>query len=479
MSIKDEFQKYDALGLAALVKNGDVSASELMEVVIGRIEKVNPELNFVAVDCSELGRELAKGDIPDGPFHGVPYFLKDLFTDWKGVQCKNGTMMYKDYVSEHDGITVERAKAGGFILASKTTVPEMGWAAAGENLVTGNTLSPWDVTRTPGGSSSGSAAAVAARVIPIANGSDGGGSIRLPAAMSGLVGLKPSRGRIPWGPPICDFGYGFGTEGCVSLTVRDTAAYLDVVGGSVPGDPYAYPSPETPFLGDSMRDPGKLRIGFTTVSPSGCDVWDDAVTAVQKTVKLCEDLGHHVEEMSYDYDFEAFQNHITRMLGATYSLAFDNTAELFGREPSGDDFMNFMYASSKAGKNLTGADHARDVEALRVFAREIAAQTVRYDVVITPTMAIKAPKIGWCNMTDTPYDEYNRTVLGDVCPFTIPHNCSGLPAISLPLGFSETDGLPVGVQFAAAHGRDGLLLRLATQIESAAPWIDRLPPIHA
>jgi amidase len=479
MSLDDEFLKYDAIGLSALVQKGDVTASELMEVVIGRIEKVNPTLNLVSVPCYDLGRDLAAGDIPRGPFHGVPYLLKDLVTDWKGVRCTNGCVMYKDNVSDHDSITVERAKAAGFLLVAKTTAPEWGWAAAGETLLNGDTLNPWDTTRTPGGSSSGSAAAVAARVMPIANASDGGGSIRLPAAMSGLVGLKPSRGRIPWGPSVCDLGYGFGTEGCLSLTVRDTAAYLDVLEGSVPGDLYAYPSPKTPFLVDYVRDPGKLRIGFTTTSLSGVTVWDEAVKSVHQAVKLCADLGHEVEEMTYSYDYDLFEFHVSRMFAAFFALISNNTAQAFGREPKGDDFMNFMYASAVAGNKVSGPDHAADVEVARKFAREIASQTVQYDVVVTPTMAIKTPKIGWLNMTDTPYEDYNQGVFREVCPFTIPYNCSGQPAISLPLGFSKADELPVGVQFATGHGKDALLLRLASQLERAAPWIDRLPPVHA
>jgi len=475
----DEFLQYDALGLAELIRKGDTNASELLDAAIARIERVNPELNFVATACYELGRSLAAGPLPDGPFSGVPYLLKDAFTDWAGVRTTFGNVFFNDHVPDHDSLTVARAKAAGFVLVARTTTPDWGWALATETDLHGITRNPWNPNRTPGGSSGGAAAAVAARVLPIANASDAGGSIRVPASFCGLVGLKPSRGRVPLGPDMLDPTCGCSTEGCVSLTIRDTAAYLDAIGGAMPGDPYWLPQERESFLATARRDPGALRIAVSTATPEGCDAVDAEVRdAVVRAAAMCEDLGHQVDEVKLEYDhfplFEAYR----RMISVLYAGVLDSAARLVGRAPRPGEFMNFVVESAAEGRSVSGVQHAADIETLRRGARQIAGCCEPYDAFVCPTISVPPPRHGYLHMNNTPIDEYWDTLTRRLMVFTSPFNISGQPAISLPLHVSAA-GLPIGVQFAGRIGGEPTLLRLATQLEEAAPWRERMPDIHA
>ena len=275
--ISEVYGSLDGMGLAALVKSGEVSASEVLEEAIRRAEAVNGTLNFLTYKAYEEGRKMAADPaLPDGPFRGVPWLVKEIATDWEGLQNTNACPYFKDVVSTSDNEQVKRVKKAGFVLLGKSNSPEAGWALSAEPKMYGPTLNPWDTTRTPGGSSGGSAAAVAARVLPLAEASDGGGSIRTPACHSGLVGLKPARGRITMAPGA-DFWYGGVTFLCVSRSVRDTAAYFDTVGGPMPGDPYYAVMPETPYLDEIGKDPGSLSIAMVTASPEGCTPVDAEV----------------------------------------------------------------------------------------------------------------------------------------------------------------------------------------------------------
>lgn len=479
MLLDDDFLAYDALGLAELVRHAHVTAAELLETVVERIERVNPALNFVATRCYDTGRAMASERLPDGPFRGVPYLLKDAFTDWAGVRTTYGNVFFREHVPDHDSITVARAKDAGFVLVARTTTPDWGWALATETDLHGITRNPWNSDHTPGGSSGGGAAAVAARVLPIANASDAGGSIRVPASFCGLVGLKPSRGRVPLGPDMLDPTCGCSTEACVSLTVRDTAAYLDALGGALPGDPYALaPEPDT-LLERSGRAPGKLRIGYTTSPPDGCELVDDEVRdGVETAARLCEHLGHDVEEIRLRYEhFPVFAAY-RRMISVLYAGVVDGAAELVGREPHAGDFMEFVLASAREGRSVSGVQHAADIEMLRKGGRQIATQCGEYDVLVCPTVSVLPPRHGYLHMNETPLDEYWDTLTRELMVFTSPFNISGQPAVSLPLHVSA-GGLPIGVQFVGPVGGDSTLLSLAAQIEDAAPWRDRLPPVHA
>ena len=310
-----EYEDLDGLGLAELVRKKEITPGEVIEEAIRRAEALNPELNFLNVEAFDEGRRMAADPaLPDGPFKGVPWLVKELATAWEGQPNTNCCLYMKDLVADFDSHAVTLTKAAGFTLLGKSSSPELGWALACEPKMFGITRNPWDVSRTPGGSSGGAAAAVAARVLPIAEGSDGGGSIRVPASHSGLVGLKPARGRISMAPAIVDFWCGGALFFCLSRSVRDTAAYLDVVNGSLPGEPYYAPRPATPFLDEVGAPPGKLKIAMVAESPDGCTPLDGEVAdAVRATAKLLEELGHTVEARPIPYDFWPLYDTYTRI----------------------------------------------------------------------------------------------------------------------------------------------------------------------
>ena len=344
--ISEAYGSLDGVGLAALVKSGEVSPSEVLEEAIRRAEAVNGTLNFLTYKAYEEGREMAADPaLPDGPFKGVPWLVKEIATDWTGLQNTNACPYFKDIVSTSDNEQVKRVKKAGFVLLGKSNSPEAGWALSTEPKMYGPTVNPWDTTRTPGGSSGGSAAAVAARVLPLAEASDGGGSIRTPACHSGLVGLKPARGRITMAPGA-DFWYGGVTFLCVSRSVRDTAAFFDTVGGPLPGDPYYAVMPETPYLDEIGKDPGSLSIAMVTASPEGCTPVDAEVReGIENTGKLLESLGHRVTPETAPYDFWPLYDCYMRIGAVVTAAWFDGSAELVGhtaqagrdREPLLDD----------------------------------------------------------------------------------------------------------------------------------------------
>ena len=476
MTIAEEFGNYDALGLAELIRARDVSAAEVMEAAIERIEAVNPALNFTSVRCYELGRSLARGDIPSGPFMGVPYLLKDSFMDYEGTVSTQCCRMFKDYVSTFDMQSVTSAKTAGFLLVAKTTAPECGWGSQTESPLFGDTRNPWHLDHTPGGSSGGSASAVAARVLPIASAADGAGSIRFPAGDCALVGLKVSRGRTTFLPAYPDVLYGGGVVGCVSLTVRDTAAYIEAIADYSPANQYRLPKPERPFVEEALRDPEKLRIGYAVKSPSGLPLDGDCLAAVEEAAKLCESLGHNVEETGFDYDFDAMVALERRFVTLLHAMVYDFARQEFGREPAGDEFSAFVRSSAAEAEQISGLKHASDIGAYRRLSADMLAISERYDVVLTPNRVIGTPEVGRQNVATTPYEEYWRQIMLEDIPFTVVANWTGQPAITVPVHWNAK-GVPIGIQFMGRIGDEATLLRLAGQIERERPWFDRRPQI--
>ncbi len=476
MAIAGEFGHYDALGLAQLVRDGEVSAAEVMDAAIERIETVNPKLNFISVKCYELGRSLAAGGIPAGPFMGVPFLLKDSFMDYEGTLSTQCCRMFRDYVSTFDMGAVTGAKAAGFLLVAKTTAPECGWGSQTESPLFGDTRNPWHPDHTPGGSSGGAASAVAARVLPIASAADGAGSIRFPAGDCALVGLKVSRGRTTFNPAYPDVLYGGGVVGCVSLSVRDTAAYIDAIADYSLANQYRLPKPARPYVEEAARDPEKLRIGYAMKSPSELPLDADCVAAVEAAAALCESLGHDVEQTGFDYDFAGMAELERRFVTILHAMVYDFARKEYRREPVEDEFSSFVRSSAAEAEQVSGLQHASDIAAYRRMSADMLAISEPYDVVLTPNRVISTPRVGRQNVATTPYEEYWRQIMFEDIPFTVVANWTGQPAISVPVYWNAMD-VPIGIQFMGRIGDEATLLRLAGQIERARPWFDRRPQI--
>lgn len=476
MSIAELYIQNDAVGLSALVKAKQVSARELVEAAIDRIEKLNPQLNAVIAKRYDYARELADHSLPDSPISGVPFLLKDLAIEWEGFPVTNGCRFFKDYTAKSSWELTKRLKRAGLLPLGKTNVPENGYSGTTEPALYGPTVNPWSPDIVPGGSSGGSSVAVASGMTPIADASDGGGSIRIPASLNGLVGLKPSRGRVTFGPDLVDFWYGAAVFLCVSRTVRDTAAYLDAVGGAVAGEPYALELPERSYL--SLLDAPErreLKIGYVTAEPGGGALGADQQRAVDHAARTCASLGHHVEEAVLDFDFEVMSDLFLRITATNSAAFFAAGPSIVGREVTEADVEPVTWNVIQIGRSMTGVQHATDIETMRIFARKLVQSINQYDVVITPTLADKPNPTGWLDMTSTDFDEYNRRLFRSLI-FTAPFNLTGQPAISLPLDQTD-DGNPLGVQFVGRLGDEATLLSLAGQLETVLPWKDRRPAI--
>jgi amidase len=473
----------DACALAQLVRDGAASPAELVDDAISRIEKLNPELNAVIRPRFDVARREAAGPLPDGPFRGVPIVLKDLMCSLAGEQIHEGMRVLKEarYVADRDQELARRLRAAGFVVVGRTNTPELGIVPTTEPDAYGPTRNPWDTDRSTGGSSGGSAAAVASGMVPIGHAGDGGGSIRIPASECGLVGLKPSRARVPSGPEWGDVMGGLVCELAVTRSVRDTAAVLDAVAGPAPGDPYAAPTPARPFLDEVGADPGRLRIGVQHVA-FGATVatHPDCVDAADEAGALLEALGHiveptHVAALDSPDFVEAFL--LVWSAGVAYDVEHHWSAKL-GRAIRQDEVEPLTWALVEAGRAASAADFLDARQRLQAVSRQVGEwYEDGFDLLLTPTLAEPPPLLG---EFDSPADNPVHGLLraAALVPFTPPFNVSGQPAISLPLHWNG-DGLPIGVQLVAPYGREDVLLRVAGQLEEAAPWEHRRPPVSA
>jgi amidase len=470
----DDFGTYDALGLAELVKTGEVTSRELVESAIEGIEAVNPRLNAVIRTFYDTARATADAGAPNGPFEGVPYMMKELASMWEGVPQTNSCAYFKDFVSPVDSVITARLKRAGFLLLGSTNAPEFGWALTTEPEMYGRANNPWAEGISPGGSSGGSAAAVAARLVPIAEASDAAGSIRAPASINGTVGLKPTRGRASLGPLNADFFYGAAHFLCVSRSVRDTAAFLDVTSGCEPGDPYNTPMPDRPWRDEVGVDPGRLRIGFTTAAPHGRPVHPDCAAAVKTTAELLADLGHDVEEHDVSVDADTAWRCYNRITAVQTAMVYGGMAEFIGHAVTPEEVSPTIWAIIERGRSLSGVDHSADVEQFRHFSREIAGDLDAYDVYLTPSLTNPPKPFGHWDMSEPDIDAYNAKWTDGVYMYLF--NISGQPAMSLPLHWSA-EGLPIGVQLVGRACDEATLIRVASQLESAQPWSEKKPPI--
>jgi amidase len=470
-----DYEHYDALGLADLVRRRQVTAEELLEAAIARVEARNPNVNAVVMTLYDYGRQAIAAGLPDGPLTGVPFLLKDLSAALAGVPTTRACKFFATAVPPEDSEQVKRLKRAGLVIFGKTNTCELGLSLTCEPQFHGPTRNPWDLTRVSGGSSGGAAAAVGARMLPAAHGSDGFGSIRAPAACCGLVGLKPTRGRNTMAPYLGEGLGGLSTEHALTLSVRDSAALLDATAGLGAGDPYTAPSPARPFLQECGADPGRLRIAVTTVAPNGVPVAAEYLNALQDTVLLCASLGHHVAEADPSIDREAvIPTFLTLMAANTIvNLSSHPTA---GRPARQDEVEKVTWASAHVmGAKVSGADYVRATQTAHKLGRQMAAFQAQHDVLLTPALAMLPPQLGWIDMMMDDVDEYWRRVF-TFSPFTVWFNITGQPAIVLPLG-QTADAFPLSVQLVGRYGDEATLFRLASQLEAAKPWFDRKPAL--
>ncbi|MFN8020545.1 MAG: amidase [Acidimicrobiales bacterium] len=481
-SLADDTRWLDATDQAALVARGEVAPSELLEAAIERIERLDPQLNAVVIRWFDHAREVAAGSLPDGPFRGVPFLLKDLWASYAGQLLSNGNRALKEAAipSPQDTTLVARFRRAGFVTAGRTNSPEFGSLPTTEPEAWGPTRNPWNLDHSTGGSSGGSAAAVAAGLVPIAHASDGGGSIRIPASCCGLVGLKPSQGRISLGPFRDESN--LGVELCVSRSLRDTVALLDAVQGPGVGDTVIAPPPARPYVDELGADPGRLRIGLLDHHPFGHPVHHECAQAANDAGALLESLGHHVERAYPDaMKNSEFARKFSALWSTNMGMGLVRIADTLGRELTPDDVELHNWAQSEFAKHFTSVDYAQALAANVAFRRAVQQwwagtdDEPGFDLLVSPTLAEPPTRIGeFANDPAHPMAPMVRA--GQYVAFTPAFNSSGQPAISLPLHWTA-DGLPVGVQLVAAYGREDVLVRVASQLEQARPWIDRRPSI--
>jgi amidase len=478
-SLADETRWMDAIDQAALVAKGEVTPTELLEAALERMAALQPALNALTITWFDHARQQAANPaLAGGPFHGVPFLLKDLYANFAGQTVSNGNRALKEaaIVDTVDTTLVSRYRAAGFVIAGRTNSPEMGSLACTQPTAWGPTRNPWDLDRTPGGSSGGAAAAVAAGMVPVANASDGGGSIRIPASACGLVGLKPSQGRTSIGPLRAEVG--LSVEHCVSRTVRDSAVLLDAVRGPGIGDTVIAPAPSGPYADEVGADPGRLRIGLMDVHPRGAPLHADCVAAVRSAATMLEGLGHRVEpawpEVLAD---EGLTLKFMAMWATNMAMATKAFGRTLGRELTEDDVEPVNWVQAEYARSLSAVDYATALADSYAFRRNVQAWWHDgWDLLLTPTVAEPPPTIAEFEpVPGDPSAQMRRT--GQWVVFTPPFNMSGQPAISLPLHWNDA-GLPIGVQLVAAYGREDVLVRVAAQLETAHPWADRHPSLE-
>jgi amidase len=467
-----EYGNFYAMGLADLVRKKQVTPRELLDEAIARTAKVDPKINAVVVKHYDYAtRQIDKG-LPVGPFTGVPFLLKDLDL-LEGTRTTFGASLYKDHVADHSGTLAQRFLNSGVTIFGKSSSPEFGLLPTTESRLFGPTRNPWNLAHSSGGSSGGAAAAVAARILPVAHASDGGGSIRIPASASGVFGLKPSRARNPLGP---DRGEGWGGFSCghvVSISVRDSATMLDAIHGPEPSSPYVAPPPARPFAEEVGRDPGRLRIAFTDKSPYGDAIDPEIATAVREIAHLLDGLGHHVEQRAPVLAADPAVV-ISTIVAANTALSVRLAEERLGRAMTEDDFEILTLASAHNAQKATSTDYVAAQLAAFQISRDLATFFETCDVLLCPTLCSPPLRIGELNSM-SPDLSHLSPILRRYMPATSMFNMSGQPAMSVPLAWNAA-GLPLGMMFAARYGDEATLFRLAAQLEHERPWKHKLPP---
>ncbi|HTW33788.1 MAG TPA: amidase family protein [Rhizomicrobium sp.] len=471
-----EYADFDGVGLAELVRNRDVKPIELIDEAIGRAEALNSKLNFVVFKDYDRAREAAKGDLPKGPFTGVPFFLKDIYGIAEGMPTRQAARFIPPLPAPQDCLLVERYKQAGLVMLGKTNVPEFGLVPTTESKLYGPARNPWNPEHSTGGSSGGSAAAVAARVVPLAHANDGGGSIRIPASCCGLVGLKPTRARMSYAPDFGDIIDGLANDHVVSISVRDTAAALDATAGCVQGDPYWAPDPPASYLAALALRPKRLRIAYSTKKLDGQPLHPDCVTAIKQAAKLCESFGHIVEEAMPDLNQASLIPAFMAFWAANLAAGIDYVAMLTNQTPTDEKFEGLTWGLYEAGKRITASEYLHAKGAMQQAPRKAAKFHETYDAWLSSTLGAPPVKLGFFDMEERD-PQKSFAPLIDYVPFTAMQNVTGQPAINLPLHWNDA-GLPVGAHFVGRYGDETTLLQLAAQLEQAAPWAQRRPNLE-
>lgn len=467
-----EYLAHDAVGLARLIAAREVSAREVVEAALVRLEAVNPKLNAMTLDLGERALDQVGAGAPAGSLGGVPFLLKDLGAQLAGTPTTVGSRLFGDQPAVADSAVVAAYKKAGLVIIGKTNTPELGLEPVTEPARFGPSRNPWDLERTPGGSSGGSSAAVAGGIVPAAHASDGGGSIRIPAACTGLFGLKPSRGRVSFAPADEGWG-GFSIQHAVTWSVRDSAALLDAVCAPQGGDPYWRDPPVEPFAAEVEREPGALRIAFNTGALAAPAIEPECAEAVREAARLCESLGHRVEEASLPGDYAPVGEAGGTVIAASVAATLDTEAARRGGPIEPQEIEDVTSAMYERGRRVSGSQYVRALQTCHAFGRTVAAFFSRYDVLIMSTLGSPAIPIGW--LRSGGLEGYAERLFAFM-PNTQAFNITGQPAMSVPLA-TNAAGLPIGVQFIARTGEDALLFRLAGQLESAKPWAGRRPAL--
>jgi amidase len=469
----------DGLSQAALVTSGEVTPSELLAATIARAEAVNPRLNAITVTLYEQARAAAAGALPAGPYRGVPFLLKDISAGLQGVPTSGASRLFNTEPAPYDTELTARFKAAGLVIFGKTNTPEFGSLPTTEPLLTGVTHNPWSAAHSPGGSSGGSAAAVAARILPAAHGTDGAGSIRIPASCCGVVGLKPTRARITGSPDVGESIGGISSQGVLSLTVRDSAALLDCIQGPAPGDPYYAEPPAAPYLASLSQPMRPLRIAMTRHSMLPTKLHPDCIAATEDAAKLCEAQGHIVVEDAPPLDGETFYTLYRRFWPLAAARSIHRVDRKRGRPGAVQEVEPFNQYLFEEGSKVSALDYIVDLQwfqaATRAFGQWFAQKN--YDVWLTPTLGLPPPPLGHFDAVKLGGAEVLDRFI-EFLPFTPFANMTGQPAISLPLFWNDA-ALPVGTQFFGRFGDETTLLQLAAQLEQARPWLPRRPPVCA
>ncbi len=492
-----EYGGLDAVGMADLVRRREVSPRELVDEAIARIERVNPQLNAVVERLFDRGRDNAGAALPDGPFRGVPFATKNLLAPIAGVRIDGGSRFFHGHVAAQDSTLISRYRKSGLVFLATTNTPELGLLPFTEPELHGPTRNPYDPARTSGGSSGGAAALVAARALPMAHASDGGGSIRIPSSCCNLFGLKPSRGRVPVGPDYQEIWHGFVCDHVVSRTVRDSAAALDAVQGHEPGALYHVPPPERPYLEETRRPPRRLRIALSVTPHLPARVDPRCAEATRAAGRLCQSLGHVVEEAAPVFHPRELAKAFFTAVVAEAASDIRRGEALMKKTARPADFEDTTWLVAMLARQVSAADLAGSIATLRDVSRHVMRFLETYDVLLTPTLARPPPLIG--ELLPKGLEKRMQALaaatssslllrLGggidaavdrvfDFVPFTPLANYAGLPAMSVPLG--EWEGLPIGVQFVGRFADEATLFQLAAQLEQAAPWTGRTPKVSA
>lgn len=470
-----EYDKMDGLGLAGEIAARRVNPHELLDAAIVRVEKVDPAINALSQKLYDLAERMLEEGLPEGPFHGVPFLLKDAGAQLSGTVTTNGAQLFAEARAEADSTLVERYKKAGVVIFGKTTTPELSMAASTESSFCGTTRNPWDLTRSSGGSSGGAAAAVAAGIVPVAHASDGGGSIRIPASCCGLFGLKPTRARTPFGPSSGEGWGSLSVAHVISRSVRDSAAMLDATHGAAPGDPYWAPPPKRPFLEEVGHPTGRLRIAFQSSPLSGVPVDLECAAGAQETVRLLESLGHHVEDARLPGDWDELGHALWVLVASNVSNSLHGRARQLGRTLQHGDVDRATWSAVEFSRTLSVEAYPQALATIHRQGRLMAAFHERFDLVMSPTLAQPPTPLG-VQHTNNPDPGAYADALAGFTSFTQPFNITGQPSMSVPLHWTPA-GLPVGMMFSASFGEEGMLLRLAAQLEEARPWKDRRPAL--